>query len=57
VQYADREFVAAVGNDGYAHPDWLAEALTPFLRDERRSHASVVFFHKNKFVLNGAGGG
>lgn len=58
VQYADGEFVAFVDNDGYAHPDWLAEALTPFLRDPSvGAVSSVVFFNKNKFVLNGAGGG
>jgi GT2 family glycosyltransferase len=57
VLYATGEIVAFVDNDGYVHPRWLEEAVGPFSGDPGvGAVASVVFFSRNKFLLNGAGG-
>lgn len=56
LEYARGEVVAFIDNDGYAHPDWLAETVRVLLdRPEVGAVAPLVFFEKNKLVLNGAG--
>jgi len=56
-QYVHGEFVAFIDNDGYAYPNWLEAVLRPFQQaPEVGAVASVVFFNRNRVLLNGAGG-
>ncbi len=55
--YAQGRVIAFIDNDGYAAPDWLAEAIARLDSDPRiGAVAPVVFFQRNKAILNGAGG-
>lgn len=57
VQYARGEIIAFMDNDGYPHERWLQAVVDKFNEDDSiGAVASVVFFHNNKLVLNGAGG-
>lgn len=57
LRYAKGEIVAFMDNDGYACDTWLKALVDKFNEDEKiGAVASVVFFHSNKLVLNGAGG-
>lgn len=57
VLHARGEIVAFIDNDGYAHPDWLEEAVRTIESDEQiGAVASLVFFNKKKTIVNGAGG-
>ena len=48
--------LAFVDNDGYPHPTWLEQGALPFADPEVGAVASLVFFNRNKCVVNGAGG-
>ncbi len=51
------EVVAFMDNDGFPHPDWLERAVDVLLADPSvGAVASVVFFNRNKLIVNGAGG-
>jgi len=55
--YAKGEIIAFIDNDGYAHKNWLAEAVKTLESDEKiGAVASVVFFSHKRIILNGAGG-
>jgi GT2 family glycosyltransferase len=57
VMHAQGGIIAFIDNDGYAAPDWLAEAVKTMQSDRRIGVvASLVFFAGRKIVLNGAGG-
>ncbi len=57
LKYVQGEIIAFIDNDGYAGADWLAEAVRVLDSDPRvGAVAPVVFFHRNKTILNGAGG-
>lgn len=57
LRQARGEFVAFIDNDGFADPGWLEAALQPFQHDATvGAVAAVVFFNRNRAVLNGAGG-
>lgn len=56
VQHAGGEVVAFIDNDGYAHREWLAEAVAALAQNERLGAvAPLVFFDDRKLILNGAG--
>jgi GT2 family glycosyltransferase len=51
------EVIAFIDNDGYAHPDWLAEAVATLdSGPDIGAVAPLVFLQRNKALLNGAGG-
>lgn len=57
MRHVQGSIVAFIDNDGYAHPKWLAAAVTAIDSDVRLGVvASVVFFAGRKIILNGAGG-
>jgi len=57
LRYVQGEIIAFIDNDGYAAPGWLAEAVRTMDSDPRiGAVAPMVFFHRNKTILNGAGG-
>lgn len=57
VLHARGEIIAFIDNDGYAHPNWLEEAVSTIESDERiGAVGSLVFFNRKKTVVNGAGG-
>ncbi len=57
LRYVQGEIIAFIDNDGYADPDWLSEAVATMDSDPRiGAVAPVVFFSRNKAILNGAGG-
>jgi GT2 family glycosyltransferase len=54
---AEGDVIAFMDNDGYASPEWLAEAMR--LLDEEPEVGAVaplVFFNRHKLILNGTGG-
>jgi GT2 family glycosyltransferase len=55
--HARGSIVAFVDNDGYADPRWLSEIVRVFALDQAvGAVGSLVFFDRNKLVLNSAGG-
>ncbi len=57
LKYVQGEIVAFIDNDGYADRYWLAEAIRMLDSDSRfGAVAPLVFFYRNKTILNGAGG-
>ncbi|MBM4269363.1 MAG: glycosyltransferase family 2 protein [Deltaproteobacteria bacterium] len=50
------EIVAFIDNDGFAHPDWLENAVPVFDDPSVGAVASLVFFRRKKIIVNGAGG-
>lgn len=57
LEAARGEVIAFMDNDGYADPNWLAEAIATLTGEEGvGAVAPLVFFDRQGLVLNGAGG-
>jgi GT2 family glycosyltransferase len=57
IRYAQGRIFAFIDNDGYAAPGWLAEAIGTLDSEPAiGAVAPIVFFNRNKSILNGAGG-
>jgi GT2 family glycosyltransferase len=57
LRYVQGQVIAFIDNDGYADASWLSEAVATLDSDPRiGAVAPVVFFNRNKAILNGAGG-
>jgi GT2 family glycosyltransferase len=55
--HAKGEIVAFIDNDGFAHRDWLKEGVNTLRSaSDIGAVAPLVFFARNKLILNGAGG-
>jgi GT2 family glycosyltransferase len=57
IRHCNGQIVAFLDNDAYAAPSWLERLVARMESDDRvGAVASLVFFNRNKLVLNSAGG-